>query len=179
MPNLGFLSWMIPSGNQEAKDKTGRLQPEYIVLESKECTPRAPPQETKHPLNSKRQLWNTRTYPRCHTRTKEVLNPDNCTQKRNQSTEEGTKTQLDAVRTLPGKAAKVVQTLGAILWQQLRMPHYQKKTSEDPEECECSICKRNKGMKQGTLETHMPVPVAIRSIRITQERHKILTIGTT
>jgi len=76
---------------------------------------------------------------------------------------------------------RVVQKLGAILWRQLRMPCKQEKMSEDLEECDCSICKRNRGTEQGALEplkTHIPAPMTIRSIRISQERHRISTTGT-
>jgi len=51
---------------------------------------------------------------------------------------------------------------------------------EEPEECECSICKRNKGAVQGAEEppkTHMPAPMMIRSIRINQKRHRMSTLG--
>jgi len=47
--------------------------------------------------------------------------------------------------------------------------------TEEPEECECSICKRNKGAAQGATEPH--VPMMIRSIRIDQKGHRTPILG--
>src|SRR6267142_734859 len=44
--------------------------------------------------------------------------------------------------------------------------------TEEQEECECSICKRNKGAAKGATEPHPPAPMMIRSIRIDQKRHR-------
>src|SRR6266850_577641 len=52
--------------------------------------------------------------------------------------------------------------------------------TEEPKECKCSICKRNKGATQGAMKPskkHTPVPMMIRSIRIDQKRHRISNLG--
>jgi len=148
-------------------------------LKSKEHTARTLPQEDKRPLEPKRKsLRHFGINSRHHQKTKEVLDPDNCTQNRSRRIREETKTQPEI---LPQKATGFVQRLRAILLRPLRKPSNQEKTTEEPEECECSICKRNKGAVQGAIEplkTHTPAPMTIRSIRINQKRHRISTLGT-
>jgi len=119
-------------------------------LELKECTAQTAPQAAKCPLDPKRQ---TDKHP---------------LEQKGQS-----KTQLKTTRR---KATEFVQRLRAILLRLLRKPQSQEKTIKEPEECKCSICKKNKGAVQGTLEplkTHIPVLMKIRSIRIDQEKHRI------
>jgi len=70
-----------------------------------------------------------------------------------------------------------VERLRAILLRPLRKACNQEKMTEEPEECKCSICKRNKGAAQGATEPHTPAPMTIRSIRINQRRHRIPILG--
>src|SRR6267142_2495354 len=148
-------------------------------LESQERAMRTLPQEEEHPLEPKRKsIRHFGTNYRCHQKTEEALNPDNCTQKGNRCIKDETKTQP---ATSPRKATGFVQKLRAILLQPLRKLSSQEKTTEEPEECKCSICKRNKGAVQEAIDplrTHIPTPMTIRSIRIDQKRHRISTLGT-
>ena len=143
-------------------------------LGSKECTAKALLQEDKHPLDSKRQ---TDEHPLESKGQSKVLDPDNCAQNGNQHSNEGTRTQPE-VR--PRKVTGFVKRLRAVLLQPFRKAHNQEKMTEEPEECECSICKRNKGAAQRAIEsstTHAPAPRMIRSIRIDQRRHRMSILG--
>jgi len=150
-----------------------------LSLESQEHTAMTLPQEDKHPLEPKRKpLRHFEINSRHHQKTEEALDPDDCAQKGNRRIKDETKTQPAAS---PGKATGFVQRLRAILLWPLRKPSSQEKMTEEPEECECSICKRNKQAVQGVkelLKAHTPVPMMIRSIRIDQKRHRISTLGT-
>jgi len=141
-----------------------------LSLESKGCTAQTSPQATKHPLGPKRQTDKRPLEPKGKSK---ALDPNNCTQNGNWHIKDETKTQF---KTMPIKVTGFVQKLRAILLRPLRKPYSQEKTTEEPEECECSICKRNKGAVQGVLEPlkiHIPALMTIRSIRISQERHRI------
>jgi len=84
-----------------------------LSLESKECTTRVLPREDKHPLEPKRKsIRHFGINSRHHQKTKEVLNPDNCTQNGNWHIKEETKTQPEV---LPWKATGFVERLRAIL----------------------------------------------------------------
>ena len=136
-------------------------------LEPKECTAKALLQlEDKRPLDSKKQ---TDKHLLESKRQSKALDPDDRARNGNLHVNKETKTQ-------PGTSSKkttgFVQRLRAILLRPLRKPSNQEKTTEEPEECECSICKRNKGAAQGAIEPHSPAPMTIRSIRIDQKRHR-------
>src|SRR6266850_2385780 len=116
-------------------------------LKPKERTAKALLQlEDKHPLNSKKR---TDKRPLESKGQSKALDPDDCAQIRNRHEE--TKTQPAAP---PRKATGFVQRLRAILLQPVRKANNQEKTTEEQEECECSICKRNKGAAQGVTEPH-------------------------
>src|SRR6266850_5274862 len=70
-----------------------------------------------------------------------------------------------------------MQRLRTILLRPIRKANNQEKMTEEQEECECSICKRNKGAAQGATEPHPPTPTTIRSIRIDQKRHRTPILG--
>jgi len=143
-----------------------------LSLASKERTAKALlQQEDKCPLDSKKQ---TDKCPLESKRQSKALDPDNCTQKGIWCVKEETKTQPAA---LLRKATGFVQKLRALLLQPLRKPSSEEKTTEEPEECECSICKRNKGAAQGATEPHTPAPMMIRSIKIDQKKHRMMTLG--
>ena len=150
-----------------------------LSLGPKERTTRALPQKDEHPLEPKREpIRHFGIDSRCHQKTKEALGPDSCAQNGNQCIQEETKTQP---KMMPRKVTGFVQRLRAIFLRPFRKPCIQEKTGEEPEECKCSICKRNKGVIQGAtepLKTHTPAPMTIRSIRIDQKRHRISTLGT-
>src|SRR6267142_732860 len=125
--------------------------------------------EDKRPLDSKGQ---TDKRPLESKRQSKALKPNDCAQNRSRRVKEEIKTQP---ATPPKKATGLMQRLRAIL---LRKTNSQEKTTEEQEECECSICKRNKGAAQGATEPHPPAPTTIRSIRIDQKRHRTLILGT-
>jgi len=139
-------------------------------LEPKERTAKAL-LEDKHPLDSKKR---TDKCPLESKRKSKALDPDDCAQIRNRRNREETNTWPSA---LPRKTTGFVQRLRAILLQPIRKANNQEKTTEEQEECECSICKRNKGAAQGATEPHPPVPTMIRSIRINQKRHRTPILG--
>src|SRR6266850_2764714 len=98
-----------------------------------------------------------------------ALNPDDCAQRRSRRIKEETKAQ-PAVP--PRKTTGFVQRLRTILLRPIRKANNQEKTTEEQEECECSICKRNKGAAQGATKPNPPAPMTIRSIKIDQKRHR-------
>src|SRR6267142_4141786 len=143
-----------------------------LSLDSKRQTAKALLQrQDKRPLDSKGQ---TDERPLDSKGQSKALNPDNCAQYRNRHVKKETKAQ-PAVP--PRKKTGFVQRLRAILLRPIRKANNKEKTTEEQEECECSICKRNKGAAQGATEPNPPALMTIRSIRIDQKKHRTPTLG--
>jgi len=84
-----------------------------LSLEPQECTARTLPQEAECPLEpTGKPLRHFGINAKCHQKTKEALDPDNCAQSGSWCIEERTKTQPEAS---PRKATGFVQRLRAIL----------------------------------------------------------------
>ena len=116
---------------RELKTEQADCSQRTLSLESEECTAQAMSQDTKHPLTSKKQ---TDKYPLEQKGQSKALGPDNCAQNGNWHVKNETK-------TMPRKATRLVQKLRAAFLQPLRKPQSQEKTTKEPEECKCSICK--------------------------------------